>query len=99
MNIGCLDAAVLCDVLLKDKKRGVWAHEQTLKRYEHRRKGQNDAMMHSMSAIGWLETTTLSPVVWARNIGLKQVENQAVLKDAFMAQANGLSILKDTIYA
>ncbi|MGE8654979.1 MAG: FAD-dependent monooxygenase [Acinetobacter gandensis] len=99
VNIGCLDAAVLCDVLLKDKKRGVWAHEQTLKRYEHRRKGQNDAMMHSMSAIGWLETTTLSPVVWARNIGLKQVENQAVLKDAFMAQANGLSILKDTIYA
>lgn len=99
VNIGCLDAAVLCDVLLKDKKRGVWAHEQTLKRYEHRRKGQNDAMMHSMSAIGWLETTTLSPVVWARNFGLKQVENQAVLKDAFMAQANGLSILKDTIYA
>ncbi len=53
-------------------------------------------MMHSMSAIGWLETTTFSPVVWARNFGLKQVENQTVLKDAFMAQANGLSILKDT---
>ncbi|WP_180115363.1 FAD-dependent monooxygenase [Acinetobacter sp. YH12140] len=99
VNIGCLDAAVLCDVLLTDKKRGVWAHEQSLKRYEHRRKGQNDAMMHSMSAIGWLETTTFSPVVWARNFGLKQVENQTVLKDAFMAQANGLSILKDTIYA
>ncbi|OTG78475.1 FAD-dependent monooxygenase [Acinetobacter sp. ANC 5054] len=99
VNIGCLDAAVLCDVLLADKKRGVWAHEQTLKRYEHRRKGQNDAMMHSMSAIGWMETTTLFPVVWARNFGLKQVENQTVLKDAFMAQANGLRVLKDTIYA
>ncbi len=45
VNIGCLDAAVLCDVLLHDLARGVWAHEQTLKRYEHRRKGQNDAMM------------------------------------------------------
>ena len=99
VNIGCLDAAVLCDVLLADKKRGVWAHEQTLKRYEHRRKGQNDAMMHSMSAIGWMETTTLFPVVWTRNFGLKLVENQTVLKDAFMAQANGLRILKDTIYA
>lgn len=99
VNIGCLDAAVLCDVLLTDKKRGVWAHEQTLKRYEHRRKGQNDAMMHSMSAIGWLETTTFSPIVWARNFGLKQVENQTMLKDAFMAQANGLGALKDTIYA
>lgn len=99
VNIGCLDAAVLCDVLLHDFKRGVWAHEQTLKRYEHRRKGQNDAMMHSMSAIGWMETTTLFPVVWARNFGLKQAEQLPALKDAFMSQASGLSLLKDTRYA
>lgn len=98
VNIGCLDAAVLCDVLLHDQSRGVWAHEQSLKRYEHRRKGQNDAMMHSMSAIGWMETTSFFPMVWARNFGLKQVENQPMLKDAFMAQANGLSLLKDTRY-
>ena len=99
VNIGCLDAAVLCDVLLHDKTRGVWAHEQTLQRYEHLRKGQNDAMMHSMSAIGWMETTQLFPMVWARNLGLKQVEQLPVLKDAFMAQANGLGLLKDTRYA
>ncbi|MFV5490721.1 FAD-dependent monooxygenase [Acinetobacter sp. ASP199] len=99
VNIGCLDAAVLCDVLLHDKARGVWAHEQTLQRYEHLRKGQNDAMMHSMSAIGWMETTQLFPVVWARNFGLKQVEQLPVLKDAFMAQANGLALLKNTRYA
>lgn len=99
VNIGCLDAAVLCDVLLHDQARGVWAHEQTLKRYEHCRKGQNDAMMHSMSAIGWMETTSFFPMVWARNFGLKQVENQPMLKDAFMAQANGLGLLKDTRYA
>ena len=99
VNIGCLDAAILCDALLHDLKRGVWAHEQTLQRYEHRRKGQNDAMMHSMSAIGWMETTVLFPVVWARNFGLKQVEQQAALKDAFMSQANGLQTLKDTCYA
>jgi 2-octaprenylphenol hydroxylase len=99
VNIGCLDAAILCDALLHDKKRGVWAHEQTLQRYEHRRKGQNDAMMHSMSAIGWMETTQLFPVVWARNFGLKQVDQHAALKDAFMSQANGLQTLKDTCYA
>lgn len=99
VNIGCLDAAVLCDALLHDLSRGVWAHDQTLQRYEHSRKGQNDAMMHSMSAIGWLETTTLFPVIWARNVGLKQVEQQAVLKDAFMLQANGLQALKHTRYA
>ena len=99
VNIGCLDAAILCDVLLHDKKRGVWAHEQTLQRYEHRRKGQNDAMMHSMSAIGWIQTTPLFPVVLARNFGLKQVEQHIALKDAFMSQANGLQVLKDTCYA
>ena len=99
VNIGCLDAAILCDVLLHDQKRGVWAHEQTLQRYEHRRKGQNDAMMHSMSALGWLETTQLFPVVWARNFGLKQVEQHAILKDAFLSQANGLQVLKQTLYA
>lgn len=99
VNIGCLDAAILCDALLHDKKRGVWAHEQTLLRYEHHRKGQNDAMMHSMSAIGWMETTQLFPVVWVRNFGLKQVEQHAALKDAFMSQANGLQVLKDTCYA
>lgn len=99
VNIGCLDAAVLCDVLLKDKQRGVWAHEQTLKRYEHQRKGQNDAMMHSMSALGFIETSELFPFIWVRNWGLKQVENQSTLKALFLAQANGLSSLKQTQYA
>ncbi|MBI0395301.1 FAD-dependent monooxygenase [Acinetobacter bereziniae] len=99
VNIGCLDAAVLCDVLLQDKKRGVWAHQQTLKRYEHTRKGQNDAMMHSMSMIGFLETAEFFPMIWARNFGLKQVENTPLLKDHFLTKASGLETLKSTQYA
>ena len=99
VNIGCLDAAVLCDVLLHDLKRGVWANEQTLLRYEHQRKGQNDAMMHSMSAIVWLESSELFPFVWARNFGLKQVEQLDWFKDRFMRQANGLGALQHTRYA
>lgn len=99
VNIGCLDAAVLCDVLLHDLKRGVWANDQTLLRYEHQRKGQNDAMMHSMSAIGWLESSELFPFVWARNFGLKQVEQFDWFKDRFMRQANGLGALQHTRYA
>lgn len=99
VNIGCLDAAVLCDVLLHDLQRGVWANEQTLLRYEHQRKGQNDAMMHSMSAIGWLESSELFPFVWARNFGLKKVEQFDWFKDRFMQQANGLGALKQTRYA
>ena len=98
VNIGCLDAAVLCDVLLHDLNRGVWANEQTLLRYEHLRKGQNDAMMHSMSAIGWLESSELFPFVWARNFGLKQVEQFEWFKDRFMQQANGLGALQQTRY-
>ncbi len=99
VNIGCLDAAVLCDVLLHDLQRGVWAHEQTLQRYAHRRKGQNEAMMHSMSAIGSIEATEFSPFIWARNFGLQQVNQSALLKDAFMAQASGLQALHGTRYA
>lgn len=99
VNIGCLDAAVLCDALLHDLGRGVWAHEQTLMRYEHRRKGQNDAMMHSMSAIGWLESSELFPLIWVRNAGLKQVEQISFLKERFMQQANGLRALQNTQYS
>lgn len=99
VNIGCLDAAVLCDVLLHDLQRGVWAHEQTLARYQHERKGQNAAMMHSMSAIGWLESSELRPLIFARNYGLSQVNRSALFKDVFMQQASGLSSLKNTRYA
>ncbi len=99
VNIGCLDAAVLCDALLHDLARGVWANEQTLLRYEHCRKGQNDAMMHSMSAIGWLESSELFPLIWARNVGLKQVEQISFLKERFMEQANGLGSLQNTQYS
>ena len=56
-------------------------------------------MMHGMSAIGFLESAELFPFVWARNFGLKQVENNSILKDRFMAQANGLSALDITQYA
>ena len=99
VNIGCLDAAVLCDVLLHDLQRGVWAHEQTLQRYAHRRKGQNEAMMHSMSAIGWLDSSEFSPLIWARNFGLKQVNQSELLKQMFMQQAAGLQALQGTRYA
>lgn len=99
VNIGCLDAAVLCDVLLHDLNRGSWAHEQTLLRYEHTRKGQNEAMMHSMSAIGWLETAVFYPIIFMRNRGLKQVENTTWLKTQFLHHASGLGLLQNTRYA
>lgn len=98
VNIGCLDAAVLVDVLLTDQPRGSWAHIQTLRRYEYLRKGQNEAMMHSMSIIGWLEKTTFTPFIWARNFGLRQVQNSAFLKQKLMQQASGELALNQTRY-
>lgn len=98
VNIGCLDAAVLADVLLQDHARGTWAHLQTLQRYEHLRKGQNDAMMHSMSAIGLLQRLPFSSVRWARDVGLKQVDSHDWLKSAFLHQASGVSALQGTRY-
>jgi hypothetical protein len=62
-------------------------------RYEHRRKGQNDAMMHSMSAIGWLESRAIS-IDLGPELGLKQVEQISFLKERFMQQANGLGLYK-----
>ncbi len=55
-------------------------------------------MMHGMSVLGWLETRELFPVIWARNLGKKQVNQQPLLKDLFMMQASGLIHLKDTRY-
>ena len=98
VNIGCLDAAILADVLLSDHARGVWAHTQTLQRYEHVRKGQNDAMMHSMSAIGLLQRVPFAPVRWVRNVGLKQVDSHEWLKTAFLQQASGVTALHGTRY-
>ena len=56
-------------------------------------------MMHSMSAIGWLESSELFPLIWARNVGLKQVEQISFLKERFMQQANGLGALQNTQYS
>jgi ubiquinone biosynthesis UbiH/UbiF/VisC/COQ6 family hydroxylase len=57
VNLGCLDAAVLVDQLIKDHKRGAWANIQTLRKYEHQRRLHNSLMMHSMSGLGWINTT------------------------------------------
>jgi hypothetical protein len=52
-----------------------------------------------MSAIGWLESSELFPLIWARNAGLKQVEQISLLKERFMQQANGLGALQNTQYS
>ncbi|MDO4224044.1 MAG: FAD-dependent monooxygenase [Acinetobacter sp.] len=99
MNLGLLDAAVLCDVLLHDLQRGQWAKWQTLQRYEHHRKGHNARMMHSMSAMGFGERFQDTPLRWVLNFGRKTVNQSALIKQFLMQQASGLQQLQHTRYA
>lgn len=99
VNLGCLDAAVLVDSLLRDHERGLWAHFQTLNRYETQRRTYNSVMMHSFSALGWLQGKRLRPIQWLRNEGLHVVANNKLFLDKFTEQASGQSAIKDTRYA
>ena len=99
VNLGCLDAAVLVDNLLRDYERGLWAHFQTLNRYETQRRTHNSVMMHSFSALGWLQGKRLRPIQWLRNEGLHVVANNKLFLDKFTEQASGESAIKDTRYA
>ncbi len=99
VNLGCLDAAVLVDSLLCDHERGLWAHFQTLNRYETQRRSHNSMMMHSFSTLGWLQGERLRPLQWLRNEGLHIVANNQLFLDKFTAQASGESAIKDTRYA
>lgn len=98
MNLGCLDAGVLCDTLLSDLERGSWAKRSTLKRYEHRRRGHNLVMMHSMSMMGWMELLQDTPFRWALNWGRKQVNQTDWIRNFLIYQANGLGHLRQTRY-
>lgn len=96
VNLGCLDAAILVDCLTKDYARGVWAHQQTLRQYEHKRRLHNSLMMHSMSGLGWLNTAQFKPLQWLRSEGMHWVGQQSTALEFFNQQANGMSVLQQT---
>ena len=98
VNLGCLDAAILADNLLTDLQRGVWAHQQTLLRYEMQRRPHNRLMMHSMSALGWINQQQFAPLVQVRGSTLGWVADQTRVLDFFQRQASGLSHLAKTRY-
>ncbi len=103
VNLGLLDAAVLVDCLLHDQARGLWAHEQTLGRYARTRRLPNSVMMHSMSAIGWLQQEHLVGLGgdWlglVRSEILHKIAQMPRILDIFTKQASGRSALADTQY-
>lgn len=99
VNLGLLDAAVLADVLLHDRARGLWAHQQTLSRYARTRRLPNSLMMHGLSALGWIQGAQHPALVWLRGEGMHQLSRLPQLRQIMTDQASGHAGLKHTRYA
>jgi ubiquinone biosynthesis UbiH/UbiF/VisC/COQ6 family hydroxylase len=98
VNLGCLDAAVLVDALLHDRARGLWAHRQTLKRYERSRKLPNSLMMHGLSLLGWLQGSELQAIMWLRGEGMHALAGLASVRAAISSEASGRGAIHATRY-
>jgi len=98
VNLGCLDAAVLADALLHDRDRGLWAHRQTLKRYERERRLPNSLMMHGLSILGWMQSSDQPWMMWLRGEGMHLLTRFDELRQVIGEQASGRSAIKGTRY-
>ena len=98
VNLGCLDAAVLADALLHDLARGLWAHRQTLKRYERERKLPNSIMMHGLSVLGWLQSSDQQWMMWLRGEGMQMLTKFDTLRRLIGEEASGRGAIKSTRY-
>ncbi|SFC32382.1 2-octaprenylphenol hydroxylase [Marinospirillum celere] len=94
VNLGFLDVAVLTQVLITAAEQGKpLGSPSVLKSYQHRRKPDNLAMMALMETFKRLFASRSLPVLLARNLGMKLVDNQPWVKRQLVAQALGLRSL------
>ena len=98
VNLGCMDAAVLVDALLHDRARGLWAHRQSLKRYERTRRLPNSVMMHGLSLLGWLQSSELQGIMWLRGEGMHAIAGMPGVRDLISSEASGRSAIHGTRY-
>ncbi|WP_298635836.1 UbiH/UbiF/VisC/COQ6 family ubiquinone biosynthesis hydroxylase [uncultured Umboniibacter sp.] len=87
-NLGFSDALVLAEELSKMLARGV-PLSVPVKRYERRRKGDNQLTALSMSGFNWLFGNDNPTLRLARNWGLNRVDKQGLLKQWLLTQAQG----------
>ena len=91
-NLGFMDAAVLAEEFAKAKQRGYkLSSAYTLGRYQRRRMGNNVFMSAAMMGFQNLFNSDAPPVRWARNSGLKLINQSTIVKEMFIKQASGLS--------
>jgi 2-octaprenylphenol hydroxylase len=91
VNLGFKDVRELAEVLRDARDAGQdIASLPVLRRYERARKGDNMATMMAMDGFKHLFGTTLPPVRWLRNAGLKLFDAATPLKNMIMRSAMGL---------
>ena len=91
VNLGLLDAAVLCEVIQNAlaKKRD-FSHLATLRRYERWRKGDNLLMFKAMETLNTLFATEKSSIISLRGLGIHLTNQIPWVKNIFIRYAVGL---------
>lgn len=88
VNLGLLDAATLAEVVLSAYQQGRDIGSlHTLQKYQRQRHADNLLMQFSMDMLKQLFSSSLSPLSWLRQTGLRQVNRSLWLKNLFMHQA------------
>jgi len=91
VNLGFLDVAALCEVLLDAQlqNREFYAHA-VLRRYERWRKGDNLLTMSAMDGFKRLFGSSPPPLQLLRNVGLSLANINGPIKNGLIRQAMGL---------
>lgn len=89
VNLGFKDAAKLAEILSETSSHSQIGEYKVLRRYERARRGDNVITMKAMEAFRSLFGNTLNPVQQIRNFGLNWINQNNIIKHAFMQQAMG----------
>ena len=90
VNLGIRDVAVLAEELRNGLAAGRRLNDPVvLRRYEHRRKGDNLGMMWTMEGLHRLFGAQPLPLRWLRNTGLNLVDRASPLKNFLARRAIG----------
>lgn len=91
VNLGLLDAQVLAEEVMRARRRAISiADPLVLQRYQRRRKSENLLMMAGMEGFKRLFEQDRLPLRWARNVGMRWLDQRVPLKRKIIRQAMGL---------
>lgn len=90
VNLGLADVRVLVEEVSANLQRGRAVNELLmLRRYERRRMPQNLGMMWMMEGFKRLFAADTLPLRWARNVGMRFVDGNSLLRNRLIRQATG----------